>query len=392
MENHVIKTAVEAVAGSGTGAAQPTGKGATAVSGAVDDAVSVWKELEALSAAPVLRAAAALGIKTGVDSATLDALDTANVEALDAAASAAAEAAASQGASEVAGHLAREVTLAAQYGERVRFATRFPIALEATVGVGSKLDLYFLAIREAMFFLDDSRLATLLEEANGIADNDQADWDHKNRLKIYTAMYHLRCRRFEEAATLLVAALPTYNCTEAFSYSSFIRYAAIAALLTFDRVSLRKKVTNSPEVQAHINDHPAVGLLLRSLDACEYRDAMCALVDIVDALRLDPLLAPHAQYFCRELRIRLYAQKLASYRSVQLASMAADFGVSESFLDGELSRFIADGRLAARIDKVAGVVETSREQSKVVQYQRTLRESDALLNRIQKLTRVISIT
>ena len=53
-------------------------------------------------------------------------------------------------------------------------------------------------------------------------------------------------------------------------------------------------------------------------------------------------------------------QFLESYKSVKLGSMAAAFGVGSDFMDQELAGFIAAGRLPAKIDKVAGVVETSR--------------------------------
>jgi PCI domain len=54
------------------------------------------------------------------------------------------------------------------------------------------------------------------------------------------------------------------------------------------------------------------------------------------------------------------SQFLESYKSVKLGSMAAAFGVGPNFMDQELAGFIAAGRLPAKIDKVAGVVETSR--------------------------------
>lgn len=41
-------------------------------------------------------------------------------------------------------------------------------------------------------------------------------------------------------------------------------------------------------------------------------------------------------------------------------SMAEAFSVSSEFLDKEISDFIVAGRLHAKIDKVAGVIETNR--------------------------------
>ncbi len=74
-----------------------------------------------------------------------------------------------------------------------------------------------------------------------------------------------------------------------------------------------------------------------------------------------------------------------------MEGMARSFGVSQLFLDRELSRFISSGRLNARIDAVAGVVETTRPDSKNAQYIAVIKMGDALLNRVQKLSRVVSL-
>lgn len=57
----------------------------------------------------------------------------------------------------------------------------------------------------------------------------------------------------------------------------------------------------------------------------------------------------------------------------------------------ELSRFIAAGKLHCKIDKVAGVLETNRPDAKNSLYQATIKQGDFLLNRIQKLSRVIDL-
>jgi len=56
-----------------------------------------------------------------------------------------------------------------------------------------------------------------------------------------------------------------------------------------------------------------------------------------------------------------------------------------------LSRFIAAGKLHCKIDKVAGVLETNRPDAKNALYQATIKQGDFLLNRIQKLSRVIDL-
>lgn len=103
------------------------------------------------------------------------------------------------------------------------------------------------------------------------------------------------------------------------------------------------------------------------------------------------MLSPHYRYYVREMRIKAYSQLLESYSSLTLDYMARSFGVTTDFIDMELHRFIAAGRLHCKIDKVSGIVETNRPDNKNWQYQSTIKQGDILLNRIQKLSRVINI-
>ena len=108
------------------------------------------------------------------------------------------------------------------------------------------------------------------------------------------------------------------------------------------------------------------------------------------------------------MRILAYAQLLQSYQSLTLESLSAAFGVTVDFMDkydffalissealttrllySELSRFIASGRLHATIDKVHGIVETTRPPTKSAQTDAVLRKGDVLLNSVQRLSKVL---
>lgn len=93
------------------------------------------------------------------------------------------------------------------------------------------------------------------------------------------------------------------------------------------------------------------------------------------------------------MRIRAYSQLLESYRSLTLDSLSNAFGVSPAFIDTELSRFIALRRLNCTIDKVNGVVETDSEREaaggRASQYEAIVRQGDALLTSVQKLSKVL---
>jgi len=148
-------------------------------------------------------------------------------------------------------------------------------------------------------------------------------------------------------------------------------------------------VIDAPEILTIILEIPHLSDFLNSLYNSNYKLFFTSLAEITDTMKRDRYLAAHSRYFCREMRVKAYSQLLESYRSVQLQSMADAFGVSVEFLDKELSRFIASGRLHCKIDKVGGVVETNRPDAKNALYQTTMKQGDLLLNRIQKLARVI---
>ena len=110
---------------------------------------------------------------------------------------------------------------------------------------------------------------------------------------------------------------------------------------------------------------------------------------------------------------------------MSLDYMAQAFGVSTTFIDKELASFITAGRIHAKIDKgkihikdlrtassmdhsvqvrpkfsilyvltkysVNGIIETNRPDEKNRQYQSVIKKGDLLLNRVQKLSRVINI-
>jgi len=131
--------------------------------------------------------------------------------------------------------------------------------------------------------------------------------------------------------------------------------------------------------------------LVSTLYECDYNAYLNTMVELHPVLVADRFLQPHAGYILRELHVLGYKQFLDSYKSVTLQSMASSFGVSPQFLDLQLSRFIAAGRLTAKIDKFGGVVETTRPDLKNAQYRDMIQKGDLLLNRIQKLARVVDL-
>lgn len=217
------------------------------------------------------------------------------------------------------------------------------------------------------------------------------DWERRNRLKVYEGVYLMSIREFAGAAKLFLESVSTFTATEMVPYKTFIWYTIIVSIISLERPELKKKIITSSDILAVIKDIPHASKFLNSLYNCQYHDFLVALADITDDMKHDHFLAPHVAYYSREMRIAAYQQFLESYKSVTLESMARQFGLSVTFIDKELSRFIAAARLPAKIDKVGGIVESTQPNSKNAHYHNFCKHSEAILNRVQKLSRVIDL-
>eukprot|EP00475_Leptophrys_vorax_P027708 TRINITY_DN3954_c0_g3_i1.p1 TRINITY_DN3954_c0_g3~~TRINITY_DN3954_c0_g3_i1.p1 ORF type:complete len:390 (-),score=44.38 TRINITY_DN3954_c0_g3_i1:173-1342(-) len=289
----------------------------------------------------------------------------------------------------------REAMLAkAVYFIKVADKERALEQLEATrgktVAVGLKMDLVFHALRVAFFHLDFHLIAVSLDKAKKLLE-EGGDWERKNRLKIYEGLYCLGSRDFPKAADLFLSSISTFTTYELLPYRTFVFYTVLMSVVALDRVALKQKVIDAPEILTVIDQIPHLASFLNSLHACNYKAFFQAFSGLTEDIRQDRYLHPHFRYILREVRVVAYSQFLESYKSVTVEAMARSFGVSVDFIDRELSQFIASGRLNCKIDKVAGVLETNRPDARNAQYQSVIKQGDLLLNRIQKLSRVIDV-
>ncbi|GJP77753.1 hypothetical protein CLOP_g8106 [Closterium sp. NIES-67] len=286
-----------------------------------------------------------------------------------------------------------------------------------TVAVGLKMDLVFHALRVACFHLDFPLISSNLDKAKKLLE-EGGDWERKNRLKVYEGLYCLASRNFARAADLFLDSIATFTTYELLPYRTLVFYTVVMSVVALDRVALKQKllpyrtlvfytvvmsvvaldrvalkqkVIDTPEILTVIDQIPHLAPFLNNLHACNYKDFFHAFSGLTEPIREDRYLHPHLRFILREVRVVAYSQFLESYKSVTADAMARSFGVSLDFIDRELSLFIASGRLNCKIDKVAGVLETNRPDARNAQYQTVLKQGDLLLNRIQKLSRVIDV-
>jgi len=277
-----------------------------------------------------------------------------------------------------------------QIGDKENSLSMLRQSYEKTTTLGHKLDNIFLQIRVGFFFLDSDVITRNIEKASSLIE-EGGDWDRRNRLKVYKGYYALTTREYKTAAQNFLESIATFTSYELMTYKKLVEYTVLTSIISLKRAELGTKVIKGAEILECLHQLPLLNRYLHSLYECQYQEFFQSLCDIEKVLRSDRLLSRHCVYYIRQMRIIAYAQLLESYRSLTLQYMADAFGVSVNFIDRELSRFIAAGKLNCKIDKVGGIVETNRPDSKNYQYQAVIKQGDALLNRIQKLSRVINI-
>ena len=277
----------------------------------------------------------------------------------------------------------------ADIGDKTKSLDNYELTYDKTVGSSSKIDIVMALVRISFAFSDIKLMKKYISRVKELLELG-GDWERKNLLQIYESYYYIYIREFNKSSKLLLSSIATFTCYELISYQQFVLYTVISSVICESRQIIYKQVLHTPEILQSIDDIPYLRQAITSLYESQYKRYFESLLGLESTILQDPLLSQHINWIIREARIVAYQQYLLSYRSVTLSSMANTFGISVEFLDKELFRFIGSGRLIAKIDRVSGIIETVKADTKNRLYGEMIQHGDALLNRIQKLTKVFS--
>ncbi|CAI4036965.1 hypothetical protein SMKI_16G2620 [Saccharomyces mikatae IFO 1815] len=283
----------------------------------------------------------------------------------------------------------------AQIGDKDNAEKTLGKSLSKAISTGAKIDVMLTIARLGFFYNDQLYVKEKLEAVNSMIEKG-GDWERRNRYKTYYGIHCLAVRNFKEAAKLLVDSLATFTSIELTSYESIATYASVTGLFTLERTDLKSKVIDSPELLSLISTTAAlqsISSLTISLYASDYASYFPYLLETYDNVLIPcKYLNKHADFFVREMRRKVYAQLLDSYKTLSLKSMASAFGVSVAFLDNDLGKFIPNKQLNCVIDRVNGIVETNRPDNKNAQYHLLVKQGDGLLTKLQKYGAAVRLT
>ncbi|CAI4858180.1 CQS_1a_G0056270.mRNA.1.CDS.1 [Saccharomyces cerevisiae] len=283
----------------------------------------------------------------------------------------------------------------AQIGDKDNAEKTLGKSLSKAISTGAKIDVMLTIARLGFFYNNQLYVKEKLEAVNSMIEKG-GDWERRNRYKTYYGIHCLAVRNFKEAAKLLVDSLATFTSIELTSYESIATYASVTGLFTLERTDLKSKVIDSPELLSLISTTAAlqsISSLTISLYASDYASYFPYLLETyANVLIPCKYLNRHADFFVREMRRKVYAQLLESYKTLSLKSMASAFGVSVAFLDNDLGKFIPNKQLNCVIDRVNGIVETNRPDNKNAQYHLLVKQGDGLLTKLQKYGAAVRLT
>ena len=242
--------------------------------------------------------------------------------------------------------------------------TQFKETISNTKSFNTKIDSLFEICHIGLLQKDLDLLKEYLEKIKDLL-KEGGDWEKKNRLKVYEGLYLLFNRNFKEAGKNFLDALMTFTSYELFDFKTFVFYTAVINIISVDRKTLKEKIIDNSDVLSCINDIPHLQAFLNTFYDGEYEKFFKELYFIIQVLKKDFYLSKHY--------------------------MAKVFGVSTSFIARELSNFISQGRINAKIDKVSGIIECNHNEENVDLYQATIRDSDILISKIHKLSKLLEI-
>ena len=269
---------------------------------------------------------------------------------------------------------------------------QFKETIAQTTSFNTKIDAIFEILHIGLMDKNQDILKEYLNKCTELLKTEGGDWEKKNRLKVYEGLNFILNKNFKDAGKNFLDALMTFTSYELFDFKTFVFYTAITNIITVDRKTLKERIIDNSDVLSCINDIPHLQSFLNSFYDGEYSKFFEELYYIIEIIKKDFYLSKHYNFFINEMRIKVYSQFLQSYKTVTIENMANVFGVSTNFIDSELSNFISQGRLNAKIDKVSGIIECSHNEQNIDLYQTTIRESDILISKIHKLSKLLEIS
>eukprot|EP00300_Choanocystis_sp_HF-7_P009191 c16308_g1_i2.p1 GENE.c16308_g1_i2~~c16308_g1_i2.p1 ORF type:complete len:452 (-),score=84.68 c16308_g1_i2:511-1866(-) len=200
------------------------------------------------------------------------------------------------------------------------------------------------------------------------------------RLQTLAGLGNLVNRSYKAAASLLLevngADYISGPCDE-ISPQDVAAYAVLAAVASFDRDELKRKLVNNATFRPILELQPGLREAVSDFLASRYASCIAHLAAIHQRLLLDPFVLPVVSTLMTEIRNRAYVQYFSPFVSVDLTRMAEAFSTPVATLESDLASLIGAGVIQARIDSHQKILFARQADERAQAYERALAVGDA---------------
>ncbi|ORD99511.1 PSMD6 [Hepatospora eriocheir] len=214
-----------------------------------------------------------------------------------------------------------------------------------------KMDIALCKIRMSIILEDSEELKQNIKKAEKLVE-DGANWDRRNRFKVYNGLYHLINKNYDQAEPLLYESLASFEAEELLSFDRVVMYLIYTSLLSYKRPLFYQNILINGDVLKYREflEFPM------ALYNCEYGSCFSSLKRFIDINKEDVFLSPIEDEFVDEMKILCYNQFLYSYQTVEIGRMAESFGITIEDLESDLRKFVFKNRLTIKIDRIDGII------------------------------------
>lgn len=188
------------------------------------------------------------------------------------------------------------------------------------------------------------------------------DWDRKNKLKTYYALYLLNKGAVKESAYIFSDCLSTFNSDELFSFEKASLYAIFTGLITFSRINFENVIFKNSDILEIKNKIPDNINMMSTYVKGDYNFFFQNLVNFTEKNIDDPFLKNRMNFFIKKIKSKIYKQIFDSYLNIKISKISEMFRISEKYIERDIRDLIFTMNLGCKIDGIENKIVVFQKQ------------------------------
>ncbi|KAH9256466.1 hypothetical protein BASA81_005380 [Batrachochytrium salamandrivorans] len=208
----------------------------------------------------------------------------------------------------------------------------------------SHLEMALLVMESSLEFQNYTYASTFAQKAEQLCAKGDGD-----KIRLVLGLCELERKRYKNCGKLL---LQLVNGTlPMITLEDICTVAVMCAMATFTRTEIQLQVLDNQQFKPILERVPVLKDLVLDFTGSNYAKLTKTLEQAAWVLRIDPLLAPHAEFLCRQVFVQAVQQFVSPYANVKLEKMANKFDLSQNKMEHELATLVGQGQIGHfRID------------------------------------------